>query len=203
MERPDLDTLTCVNTECPLFRQAGQSNLVIRKVYGRDGLSGSSREDFSSVSVCFVFPVSLANASYSVLRLMPKVRQTAALLAPFFRASRMPSIVSSLIAYGRPPRLPRLFAASSPAIMRSLVSARSYCASAPNTLKRNSPCGVVVSICSVRDRKATPRDCRIVVTRYPHIAHEHIRKTSFLWFPYKRSIRQGFPYGNWQSFRAK
>ena len=38
MERPDLDTLACVNTECPLFRQAGQGNLVIRKVYGRDAI---------------------------------------------------------------------------------------------------------------------------------------------------------------------
>lgn len=38
MERPDLATLACVNRECPLFRQAGQGNLVIRKVYGRDGI---------------------------------------------------------------------------------------------------------------------------------------------------------------------
>ena len=38
MERPDLDTLACVNAECPCFRQAGQSNLVIRKVYGRDAI---------------------------------------------------------------------------------------------------------------------------------------------------------------------
>ena len=38
MERPDLDTLACVNAECPLFRQAGQSTLVIRKVYGRDAI---------------------------------------------------------------------------------------------------------------------------------------------------------------------
>ena len=38
MERPDLTTLACVNPECHLFRQAGQGNLVIRKVYGRDGI---------------------------------------------------------------------------------------------------------------------------------------------------------------------
>lgn len=38
MERPDLDTLACVNAECPLVRQAGQSNLVIRKVYGHDAI---------------------------------------------------------------------------------------------------------------------------------------------------------------------
>jgi transposase-like protein len=36
MKRPDLDTLACVNAECQLFRRAGASNLVIRKVYGRD-----------------------------------------------------------------------------------------------------------------------------------------------------------------------
>ena len=38
MERPDLDTLACVNAECPLFGQTGQGNLVIRKVYGRDAI---------------------------------------------------------------------------------------------------------------------------------------------------------------------
>ena len=38
MERPDLDTLACVNAECPLFRQSGQHNLTIRKVYGQDAI---------------------------------------------------------------------------------------------------------------------------------------------------------------------
>ena len=38
MERPDLDTLACVNAECHLFRQNRQGNLVIRKVYGRDAI---------------------------------------------------------------------------------------------------------------------------------------------------------------------
>lgn len=38
MKRPDLDTLACVNAECQLFRRAGASNLVIRKVYGHDRL---------------------------------------------------------------------------------------------------------------------------------------------------------------------
>lgn len=36
MKRPDLNTLACVNAECQWFRHAGASNLVIRKVYGRD-----------------------------------------------------------------------------------------------------------------------------------------------------------------------
>ena len=38
MERPDLDTLACVKAACPRFRQTGQSNLVIRKVYGHDAI---------------------------------------------------------------------------------------------------------------------------------------------------------------------
>ena len=38
MTRPDLDTLACVNPECQQFRQTSQGNLVIRKVYGRDGI---------------------------------------------------------------------------------------------------------------------------------------------------------------------
>src|SRR5215831_410852 len=101
--------------------------------------------------------VSLAKVSYSVLRLTPKVRQTADLLMPCVIASRIASLVSARMACGRPPRLPRLLAASSPAKMRSVVSARSYWARDPNTWKRNSPCGVVVSICSVSDRNATPR----------------------------------------------
>ena len=38
MERPELNTLACVNAECPRFCQAGQDNLVIRKVYDRDAI---------------------------------------------------------------------------------------------------------------------------------------------------------------------
>ena len=36
MQRPDLDTLACVNAECQLFRHAGANNLAIWKVYGHD-----------------------------------------------------------------------------------------------------------------------------------------------------------------------
>jgi hypothetical protein len=36
MERPDLATLACVNSQCQHDGQSGQNNLVIRKVYGRD-----------------------------------------------------------------------------------------------------------------------------------------------------------------------
>ena len=38
MNRPDIDTLACVNAECQLFNQAGTGNLVVRKVYGKDGI---------------------------------------------------------------------------------------------------------------------------------------------------------------------
>jgi transposase-like protein len=38
MERPDITTLAGVNAACPLFKQRGQANLVIRKVYSRDRL---------------------------------------------------------------------------------------------------------------------------------------------------------------------
>jgi transposase-like protein len=38
MKRPDLTTLACVNAECQVFRRAGANNLVLRKVYGHDGI---------------------------------------------------------------------------------------------------------------------------------------------------------------------
>src|ERR1700693_4799690 len=36
--RPVLNTLACVNTRCPLYGQAGQDNLTVRKTYGKDGI---------------------------------------------------------------------------------------------------------------------------------------------------------------------
>ena len=38
MQRPDMDSLTCINPECQLFAQLGQNNLKVRKVYGQDQL---------------------------------------------------------------------------------------------------------------------------------------------------------------------
>src|SRR5215471_8646198 len=35
-QRPDLDTLACVNPDCPQFRLTGQNHLTVRKVYGQD-----------------------------------------------------------------------------------------------------------------------------------------------------------------------
>jgi len=93
----------------------------------------------------------------SVLRLIPKVRQTAAFVVPPSSAVTTAAIFSASIATGRPPRRPRRRAAARPARTRSWVRDRSNCASAPKTWNRNSPCGVVVSICSVSDRNATPR----------------------------------------------
>ena len=38
MQRPDLDTLACVNPDCQRFRLTGQDNLTVRKVYGQDSI---------------------------------------------------------------------------------------------------------------------------------------------------------------------
>ena len=38
MQRPDLTTLACVNTDCQHYGRPGQGNLTIRKVYGKDGI---------------------------------------------------------------------------------------------------------------------------------------------------------------------
>ena len=51
MERPDMDTLACVNEECQLFDQPGAGNLTLRKVYGQDQLRllrcNQCQEEFS------------------------------------------------------------------------------------------------------------------------------------------------------------
>ena len=51
MPRPDLTTLACVNAECQYAGRPGQGNLMIRKVYGQDGIRllrcGSCQEAFS------------------------------------------------------------------------------------------------------------------------------------------------------------
>jgi hypothetical protein len=52
--------------------------------------------------------------------------------------------------------LPRRLAAASPATTRSRVSARSYWVRAPKIENSSSPCGVVISICSISDLKAMP-----------------------------------------------
>ena len=38
MQRPDLDPLACVNAACQVLCRAGAGNLLIRQVYGHDGL---------------------------------------------------------------------------------------------------------------------------------------------------------------------
>lgn len=49
--RPPLDSLACVNAQCELYGQAGQRNLIVRKVYGSDQLRylrcRRCREEFS------------------------------------------------------------------------------------------------------------------------------------------------------------
>ena len=70
----------------------------------------------------------LLSASISVVRLTPNVRQAAALDMPPSSAARMAVSFSSEMARGRPPRRPRVSAARSPAMTRSRIRARSYCA---------------------------------------------------------------------------
>ena len=36
MQRPDINSLTCVNPECQLFDQSAKNSLKVRKVYGQD-----------------------------------------------------------------------------------------------------------------------------------------------------------------------
>src|SRR5262245_12571116 len=66
MQRPDMDTLACVNAECQLFRQAGANNLVIRKVYGHDHLRllrcRSCGEEFSERRGTALFNTKLPEA---------------------------------------------------------------------------------------------------------------------------------------------
>src|ERR1700730_12448092 len=84
-------------------------------------------------------PALRASASYSVVRLTPKVRHIAALLAPAAKAAWIAARFSSRMAWGRPPRFPRRLAAAKAALTRSWVKTRSYGASVPHTLHRNAP----------------------------------------------------------------
>lgn len=61
---------------------------------------------------------------------------------------------------GRPPSRPRKRAASMPALVRSRIRSRSNWATPANTVKTNTPPGVVVSRCSVRLLNCTPRLAR-------------------------------------------
>ena len=66
-----------------------------------------------------------ARESRSVLRLMPNVRQTAALVAPPSSTAITAASFSASMAMGRPPWRPRRRAAASPAWTRSWISDRS------------------------------------------------------------------------------
>ena len=59
-------------------------------------------------------------------------------------------------AFGRPPALPLLLAAVSPARVRSRIISRSNSARAPKIWKTSFPPDVVVSMSSCRDLKLTP-----------------------------------------------
>ena len=66
MDRPDLSTLACVNSECQHYGQSGQGNLGIRKVYGRDRIRllrcGSCQDEFSERRGTALFNTKLSEA---------------------------------------------------------------------------------------------------------------------------------------------
>ena len=84
---------------------------------------------------------------------VPRLLQTAALLAPPLSAAMIASRLSALISGGRAPRRLRRLAAARPVRTRSWASERLYCASAPKMEMSSPPCRVVVSICSIRLQK--------------------------------------------------
>jgi hypothetical protein len=59
MQRPDLDTLACVNPACQQFHHTGQANLTVRKVYGQDRIRllrcWTCGEEFSERRVTALF----------------------------------------------------------------------------------------------------------------------------------------------------
>jgi len=67
MERPDLATLACVNTECQLFRHSDQGNRVVRKIYGSDALRllrcRSCGEEFSERRGTALFNTKVSEAT--------------------------------------------------------------------------------------------------------------------------------------------
>jgi Putative transposase of IS4/5 family (DUF4096) len=75
MQRPDLDTLACVNAECHSLGRPGQGNLAIRKVYGKDHLRllrcGTCREEFpmpcSPANASVLYPCDLPDAEWAQL----------------------------------------------------------------------------------------------------------------------------------------
>ena len=66
MERPDLDTLSCVNVECQHFGCPKPGNLTIRKHYGKDRLRllrcRSCREEFSERRGTALFNTKISEA---------------------------------------------------------------------------------------------------------------------------------------------
>ena len=66
MQRPDLDTLACSNTDCQYYGRPGQGNLMIRKVYGQDGIRllrcQSCHEEFSERRNTALFNTSVSEA---------------------------------------------------------------------------------------------------------------------------------------------
>ena len=119
---------------------ANQSTRICRRIEQRGDLGlGQLLPAHRSVSPCGLTPADQpirARESISVLRLIPKVRQTAALVAPPSSAATTAAIFSASIATGRPPRRPRRRAAARPALTRSWVNDRSNCAKRPEDMEQ-------------------------------------------------------------------
>ncbi|PON17665.1 hypothetical protein C2W62_11945 [Candidatus Entotheonella serta] len=90
MERPDLDTLACVNAECPLHRKTHQGNLGVRKVYGRDAIRllrcRTCGEEFSERRGTALVNTKVSNGSFDP-SLQNDRRTTVASFRPSCRAS--------------------------------------------------------------------------------------------------------------------
>lgn len=93
-----------------------------------------------------------------VARPTPTARATPATVAEGSLSNRSTAAAfSGVSAGGLPPVRPRSRAAASPARVRSFVNAASNSATAAKMWKINRPLTVVVSMPSVRERKAIPR----------------------------------------------
>ena len=81
---------------------------------------------------------------------------------------------------GLPPTRPRALADPNPALVRSAISARSNCATAPSTCSENMPCGVVVSMGSRRERKCAPlaSNCSMTLSRCATERAKRSRRTT-------------------------
>src|SRR4051794_15117115 len=99
---------------------------------------------YRGLSVSFTYRCSVCREIPSILQ----ISVTDVLVSAYNFLANL--ILSGDSAFGRPPTFPLVLAASSPALVRSLMMSRSNSASAPKMWKINFPPEVVVSMFSVR-----------------------------------------------------